>query len=224
MLGELLQRADLWRGRQTAPAARRPTLPTGYAELDQRLCGGGWPVGALIEILHSQAGVGELQPALPVLRRLGQGDRWLAWIDPPHIPYAPALAQRGLNLAQLFWLRTRTPKEMLWALEQTLRSGTCGAVLGWLPRVNDRALRRLQLAAEHGEALAFLFRPLGAADSPSPAALRLSVQREGDALTVHILKNRGRWADDTLRLHDTSLTRALRSTPTEGVRHETTSH
>ncbi|GAB4348563.1 MAG: translesion DNA synthesis-associated protein ImuA [Gammaproteobacteria bacterium] len=221
MLSELLQRADLWRGRHTAPHSRRPVLPTGYAPLDQQLPGGGWPVGALTEILYPRPGVGELQLTLPALRQLGESERWLAWVDPPHVPYAPALAQHGLNLAQLLWLHTRTAKEQLWALEQTLRSGICGAVLGWPGSVNDRALRRLQLAAEHGEAVAFLFRPRGLADTPSPAALRLAVERQGDDVMVRLLKTRGQWADGLIRLPDPAPRPAASSTSFDEARHET---
>ena len=203
MLSELLQRADLWRGRKTAPCSQRPAVPTGYAALDCCLPDGGWPNGALTEILYPRAGVGELQPTLPALRQLTS--RWMAWIDPPYTPYAPALSHHGLNVEQLFWIRTQSEKESLWALEQALRSGSCGAVLGWLTRCNDRALRRLQLAAEYGEALAFLFRPLAVAQTPSPAALRLSVQRHDSALTVTILKSRGRWATNTIHLSSDTL-------------------
>jgi len=113
MLEKLLQRADLWRGRQTAPYESRPTLPSGYAALDQQLPGGGWPIGSLTEILYSRAGAGELQLTLPALERLGQTDRWIAWIDPPYTPYAPALLYCGLNVTQLFWIRTQSDKEAL---------------------------------------------------------------------------------------------------------------
>ena len=49
--------------------------------------------------------------------------------------------------------------DVLWALEQSLKSGHVGAVLAWLP-VNLRAdaLRRLQLAAQAHDGPVFLFR------------------------------------------------------------------
>lgn len=194
MLADLLQRADIWRGRQAASRALRSTLSTGFEALDARLPGGGWPIGALTEILYPWEGVGELQATLPALARLSQGERWVAWIDPPLIPYAPALAAHGVNLERLLWVRAREPREGLWALEQSLRSGACAAVLGWPVRCDDRTLRRLQLAAEHGQALAFLYRPLETAPDTSPAALRLAVRHTQTGLELKILKCRGQWA------------------------------
>jgi hypothetical protein len=48
--------------------------------------------------------------------------------------------------------------------------------LSWLHQVDDRALRRLQVAADTGRALAFAFRDRKHLSSASPAALRLEVE------------------------------------------------
>ena len=93
-LEQLLQRKDLWRGNRW-PAPPEQRLSTGFAALDAELPEGGWPTGALIEIMPAAAGIGELSLLLPCLARLSAGRRWLAWIDPPYIPYAPALASAG---------------------------------------------------------------------------------------------------------------------------------
>ena len=67
------------------------------------------------------------------------------------------------------------PRQALWATEQCLRAGCLSAVLCWPQKVDDRALRRLQVAAESGQALVFAFRDARAAAQPSPAALRLQL-------------------------------------------------
>ena len=83
-----------------------------------------------------------------------------------------------------------------WTAEQCLRAGCCGAVLNWLPRADYRQLRRLQLAAETGGAIGFVFRPLAAAAEASPAALRLRITMAADgAPRIDILKCRGRLGD-----------------------------
>lgn len=196
-LDALLQRSDIWRGNDHS-TPESPHRPTGNAELDERL-GGGWPVGALTEILLDRHGIGELRLLLPALAGLPR-ERWQAWIAPPYIPYAPALAGAGINLSHLLWIRTEAPAEALWALEQSLRSGVCGAALGWPRAPDNKALRRLQLAAEQGEACGFLFRPRREARHPSPAAVRLELQSDHDGLTAHILKHRGGWGNRTIRL------------------------
>lgn len=182
-IGTMLADRRLWRGQpQPAPAAREPT---GHAALDAALPTGGWPEAALTELLLAADGIGELQLLLPTLRRLTAAGRPVVWVDPPYRPYAPALANAGVDLAHLHVVEAG--RDAPWAIEQCLRSQACGAVLGWPQRADDKSLRRLQVAAETGQCLGFLFRPLGAARNPSPAALRLQLE----AGTIHVLKCRG---------------------------------
>jgi hypothetical protein len=65
-------------------------------------------------------------------------------------------------------------------------------VLGWLPIVDDKALRRLQLAAETGPSLGFLFRGLAAGQTNSLAALRIAVEAGRGGNEIRVLKCRGR--------------------------------
>jgi hypothetical protein len=85
-------------------------------------------------------------------------------------------------------------------------------VLAWPTLDDSTALRRLQLAAEAGNAMGFLFRPRRMAERPSPAALRLQLLPEaGGDLSVTILKRRGGWAsapvhlDVPVQMHDRAL-------------------
>ncbi len=179
------------------PAAGADTIPSGFAELDALLPGGGWPRGALTEILSEIEGIGALRLVMPALARLCQAEPsqkklWLAWIAPPHIPYAPALAAHGVDLRRVLVIGPlEDPAERFFALEQCLRAGECGAVLAWPPHADWRGLRRLQLAAEAGRSLGFLFRPLAACRESSPAALRLALEPCGPRTALRILKCRG---------------------------------
>ena len=148
----------LWRGSELARVAV-PSLPTGFPALDAELPGAGWPTGTLTEILPAHEGIGELRLLGPALARLSAAGRRLVWIAPPHRPYAPAIAAASIDLANLVIVRTRTPRETLWATEQALASRACGAVLTWTAAVTYPELRRVQLAAEASRALAVLFRP-----------------------------------------------------------------
>jgi hypothetical protein len=197
-LEDILQRHPVWRG--GALACGLPALPSGFAELDRELPGGGWPAGSLSEILGGREGIGELQLVLPALAALSWAGKRIVWLAPPHLPYAPALAAAGLDLAHLAVVRAPGRRDALWAAEQVLRSGSCHALLAWFPSVRYEELRRLALAAEAGHAWVALFRPLQAAQAPSPSSLRLSLQPAGDGLCVHILKRRGAPAAAPLRL------------------------
>jgi hypothetical protein len=201
-LEEILQRHPVWRGGAPACAvpAAVPPISSGFAGLDRELPGGGWPAGGLSEILCGHAGIGELQLVLPALARLSWAGRRVAWLAPPYLPYAPALAAAGLDLAHLVVLRAPGRRDALWAAEQVLRSGSCAALLAWMPQARYEELRRLSVAAEAGRTWAAAFRPLQAAQAASPASLRLSLEPAGDALAVHILKRRGAPAAAPLHL------------------------
>jgi len=109
-----------------------------------------------------------------MLARLSRQDTWIALVAPPHLPYAPALAAAGVALSRLLLIQTEQGADRLWAMEQALASGACSAVIGWPAFVHERGLRRLQLAAEHGQSLGIFFSS-GQATSSSLAALRLEL-------------------------------------------------
>lgn len=181
----------LWLGDGKGTGPGDGVLSTGHAALDALLPGGGWPLGAVTEILFSREGIGELRILLSAAAELSREGRRIAWIGPPHLPYAPALAASGMRLSRILVVRSGTERDRLWAAEQCLRSGACGAVLAWPGTCDDRSLRRLQLAAEKGGCLGFLFRPERAAGRSSPAALRLRLAPSPGGVIVELLKGRG---------------------------------
>jgi hypothetical protein len=197
-LESILQQHPVWRGGAVSCAA--PAVPSGFASLDRELPGGGWPAGALTEILGGRAGIGELQLLLPALAALSWAGKRIVWLAPPHLPYAPALAAAGVDLAHLAVVRAPGRRDALWAAEQVLRAASCHALLAWFPSARYEELRRLAVAAEAGRAWVALFRPLQVAQEPSPAALRIALEPDGDALCLRILKRRGAPAAAPLRL------------------------
>jgi len=185
----LLRERRVWKGRPSAPAPG--AQPTGHAGLDAALPTGGWPEAALSELLVPLDGIGELRLLWPALARLTRAGQRVVLVAPPYLPYAPAWQAAGvdLGLVQVVGDAATPPREALWAAEQCLRAGCCGAVLCWPRQADDRALRRLQVAAETGATLGFGTRPLAAARNPSPAALRIALEAQPPRLRV--LKCRG---------------------------------
>ncbi|HUN93152.1 MAG TPA: translesion DNA synthesis-associated protein ImuA [Burkholderiaceae bacterium] len=197
------QLANLWRAgdlQHDDPSAS--CRPTGFAALDAELPGGGWPTGQLIELLVATPGVGELGLLVPALAGIAQQRRSCVWVLPPEragneaVPYPPALANAGIDLARSLFVRPAVARETLWALEQALRATHLGAVIGWMatgtPDGDFRALRRLQLLAGRSRALVFVLRDMSCAPAPSPAALRLQLGATDGCLQVALLKRRGR--------------------------------
>jgi len=193
----------VWRAHELGRAATS-VLASGFDELDAELPGAGWPLSTLTELLLPHAGIGELRLLAPVLAAQQREQRCLMWFDPPGAPCAWALSALGIDMRQLVLVRSRQAlksrarerlpaADVLWALEQALKSGHVGAVLAWLPaRLPADALRRLQLAAQAHGGLAFLLRDAALRTQPSPAPLRLLLASAGpDLLRVTLLKRRG---------------------------------
>lgn len=213
-LQQVLQRRDIWRGSQ-APSAQ--TVASGFSVLDDLLPGGGWPRGALTEIITAHPGIGELRLLLPALARLSRGDRWIAFIAPPYIPFAPALAAAGVELSRLLLVHPRTRTERLWAVETSLRAGACTAVLAWPEAATAPQLRRWQLAAEAGDAVGILFQRQNLESSPAALRLRLTPAAK-NAVELRVLKRRGGWPTGPVDLEiDRAL--AVREFSGPGARH-----
>ena len=202
----------LWLAHQLCPPSNAVTT-SGFAALDAELPGSGWPHRVLTELLLARPGLGELRLLVPALARIAgatgstaESGRSVMLFDPPAALCGSALVQLGVDAQQLLvvygrkgaraaaGLRRLLPSaDLLWALEQALKSGHVGAVLAWLPlRLKADALRRLQLAAQSHDGPAFLFREVDARVKPSAAPLRLLLQGAGiDRLSVRVLKRRG---------------------------------
>ncbi len=187
-LTALLEHPAIWRGDDCArePAA----IATGFSALDALLPGGGWPE-ALTEIALAREGVGEIALTLPAVVRVQAAGRDVVWIDPPHRPYAPALAAGGLDLARLVVVRCADAREQLWAYEQALRAPECGAAFAWLATNDERVLRRLGVAAREGRTWGVLWRRPGQRASAASAPLRLALAARDGKLAVQVVKRRG---------------------------------
>jgi protein ImuA len=188
----------LWRGSQLA-RAHGTTLDTGYAALSAELPGGGWPVGALVELLVQQPGIGEMRLLKPAL--VAASKRPVALLQAPHVPNSLAFAYLGVPLDKLMLLRAPKTADALWCAERVLNARSCGALLFWQQHIRSEALRRLHLAAQATETLLILVRPLAAAQDSSPAALRLGVRPADGGLAVDVIKRRGPTRTDQLSIH-----------------------
>lgn len=189
-LAEILVRPDIWRG--VLACAPLPGVASGFAALDAELPGGGWPRGALAELLVDGAGLGEMSLLIPALTSVRETGGWSLLVAPPYPLHAPAWMAAGIDPARLAVVSPASERDALWAMEQALASGAPRAVVGWASHADAHALRRLQVAAVTGGALAFLYRPVGAATAASAAPLRLRLTGTGEGkLSVQILKRRG---------------------------------
>ena len=202
--------SSVWRASELSGESL-PTLDTGYANLNRELPGGGWPQGAMVEVLQPQAGQHEwglLAPVLAALQASSEKSRsapaWLVLNGAPYLPFGPALRARQISMQRLLCIHPdpepgQAPA-LLWATREALLCADVAAVLAWLPEARSAHLRRLQIAAHTHNKLLFVFRPLRARHESSPAPLRLLLEGHADAsggggagvqVQVHVLKRRG---------------------------------
>ncbi len=165
------------------------TQSTGFPALDRCLPGGGWPLAAMTEVFIGEYGIGELQLFMPAL--VARAQQGITWIAPPFVPYAPALVRNGLELHNMLFVKPANSADVPWAIEQVLRARVESTVLAWLTGAKPTTLRRLQLSIAAQRIWAVFFSPLVEVTRKSPAALKMSLSRHGDELSVDILKCRG---------------------------------
>lgn len=198
----LSNNTHLWRGCDMAGQGDHGHA-TGYPELDDILPGRGWPQNSLVEVVTPHWGMGELQLLMPYMRSITEQGKWILWISPPYLLYAPALIKAGIDTEQVLVVQLDTScKDALWAIEKALQTESCGLVLAWQNWLSSKVIRRLQLAAETGQTLGVLFHHHDNRESSSPLRLKIDASRDGDyrSADVTTLKARGSYQNQTRRI------------------------
>jgi len=127
------------------PRGAGSVLALGMPAIDAVLPGGGLARGALHEVLgRDAAAVGFAILLLARLARLGP----VLWCLGTRDLYGAGLAALGLPPDRLVIARGGDDRQILWAMEEGLRSPGFAAVLGEPRRLDLVGSRRLQLAAE----------------------------------------------------------------------------
>jgi len=190
---KLLGSGNIWQGslRRTVTNA----VSTGYKVLDENLFYSGWPQGGVSELLSSQSGGGEIRLLSPLLSRLSQQTGQICWVNPPFVPYAPALALNGIDLRKLVVVTPKIPKALIWSAIQAMASNACSAVLVWLPKKEmTKEIRQLNLAAKKGNCWGVVLRDSCFAEHTSPSALRIKMKNIKNKYQLSIIKQPGGWS------------------------------
>ncbi len=161
-------------GRQ---ATNKQTISCGCAALDHCLPDGGYVPGSVIEYLRAMPGCGASTLAFTAAATaMRSTNGFVVIIDTQHNIYPPALASWGIDLEKMVLVRPQSDVDALWAVDQSLRTPAVAAVVADVQRIDDRAARRMQLAAEQGGGLALLLRPASARRAPSWADVQWVVR------------------------------------------------
>ena len=160
-----------------------PVLPFGVAEIDRCLPGGGLMRGALHEV--NGKGPDEEDASVPasfiagLAARLDPAKQILWCQSGGGDLYGPGLASCGLAPARLLIAHAGNAVDLLWAMEEGLRTRALAAVVGEIADLTGPASRRLQLAAENSGVTAFALRrfrvPSATARAPNASVTRWCV-------------------------------------------------
>jgi protein ImuA len=129
-------------------------VPFGLAAIDRWLPGGLPRIGIHEVIAARGAGAGF---AAALTARLGEGP--VLWVARQAELYGPGLARFGLAPERLILVQAGSESDLLWAMEEGLRTPGLTAVVGELHALDLTAARRLQLAAEAGGGTGLALRP-----------------------------------------------------------------
>lgn len=174
LVSGLRRQLGRWEGADKAEDA--VIFSCGAAAIDQLLPGGGLRHGMLVEWLVGTRGtVGGGAATLGLLgaREACREGGALVVIDRRQTFYPPAAAAWGIDLERMIVVHPQNARDELWAAVQALRSPPVAAMFATIDRLDSRAFRRLQLAAQAGRTLGVLVRPAKAHREPSWADVTL---------------------------------------------------
>lgn len=161
-------------------------ISTGCEAMDACLPHRGYVPGSIVEYLRVAPACGASYLAFAAAAEaMKQTAGFLVLVDIDQHFYPPALQAHGMDLEKVIFVRPESLADGIWAVDQALRTPAVAAVVAELDRIDDRAARRLQLAAESGDGLALLLRGAVARKQPSWAEVQWLVgSRDGNARTA----------------------------------------
>ncbi|EPE1852290.1 SOS-induced cell division inhibitor SulA [Cronobacter dublinensis] len=98
---------------------------------------------------------------LPLLQQLGQQSRWQLWLTPQQRLSREWVESSGLPLTKVMQVSQMNPQITIDSMIRALETGNYSVVIAWLhDDLTDDEHRRLTEAAEKGNAMGFLMRPV----------------------------------------------------------------
>lgn len=118
--------------------------------------------GLISEVIYSedQPWITQLL-LLPLLQQLSQQSRWQLWLTPQQKLSRQWVEASGLSLTKVMQVSQLDPLFTVDAMVKALQTGNYSVVIGWLPEeITDEQHARLSNAAEIGNAIGFIMKPV----------------------------------------------------------------
>lgn len=122
------------------------------------------PTGLISEVVYREDQPGMTQLLLlPLLQQLGQQSRWQLWLTPQQKLSREWVQSAGLPLSKVMQFSQLSPGLTLESMIRALRTGNYSVVIGWhAEELTDEEHHQLAMAAEEGNAIGFVMRPVRA--------------------------------------------------------------
>jgi len=188
ILMQLHDNHQIWHGNSHHIAM--DTISTGDSSFDDYLHGG-LPDASVIE-LQTINGIGELRLLMPYLASKSKSTRLICFIAPPSAISSQMLLANGIAPHQVLVLSGQKGNDILWSVEQCLKSGCVGAVVLWHQQFSIAQIKRFKLAAEQGQSSLIIIRQQPSLSMCLPVQLSLNLPHQ-HGLMVTINKQLGHW-------------------------------
>jgi protein ImuA len=134
------------------------TPDTGLGKITEAMPNGAFPLGAVHEFLSGKsedaaATTGFISGLLASL--MGSSGTAL-WISCVRMLFPPALKTFGVQPDRVIFIDLPNEKEVLWAMDESLKCDGLCAVVGEVKQIGFTASRRLQLAVEQSQVTGFI--------------------------------------------------------------------
>ncbi len=129
-----------------------------------------------MELLSHGCGTGASTWAFQWACEFQQSNSPVVVIDPGCEFYPPGADKLGLCLSHTAVIRPSRQEDVLWVLEQSLRSQARSVVICRIEQITPAAYRRLKLAAERGQSRGLLLRPAKYQSAASWADVRVLIE------------------------------------------------
>ena len=119
-----------------------------------------FPLGAIHEFVCG--GVEDISASsgfiAGIVSAIMQKNGVLLWISSSQMIFPPALKSFGIEPDKIIFIYLQKEKEILWAMEESLKCEGLAAVIAETPEISFTASRRLQLAVEQSRVTGFIIR------------------------------------------------------------------
>jgi protein ImuA len=132
----------------------------GLSIIEEAFPNSNFPIGAVHEFLSTgsednSASYGFISGIVSSLMKTNTPS---IWISSSKLIFPTSLKSFGIDPHKIIFIQSKKSKELLWVIEEALKSNSVSAVVGELSEISFLESRRLQLAVEQSKVTGFLVR------------------------------------------------------------------